>query len=223
MELKEGTRVYSADGKEVGEINRFVVNPVTKKVSHIVVQKGAFFPEDRVVPIEWLNTADPDRVTLMAQSGSVSDLPPFEETHYVSIDPNEAERFAPVPYGEGPAYYWNPSFGTPALGIPATGAVGGTPGMVRETDQNIPDDTVALKEGARVISDDDETVGSVERLLTDPRSNRVTHFVVSQGLLMKERKMVPVDWVRLMEEDKVHLAVGKGVVDRLPEYRETGR
>jgi uncharacterized protein YrrD len=95
--------------------------------------------------------------------------------------------------------------------------------MVRETDQNIPDDTVALKEGARVISDDDETVGSVERLLTDPRSNRVTHFVISQGLLMKERKMVPVDWVRLMEEDKVHLAVGKGVVDRLPEYRETGR
>jgi uncharacterized protein YrrD len=221
MEIKEGTRVYAADGREVGEINRFVVNPVSKKLTHVVIKKGALFPEDRVVPVEWLNTADPDRITVMVQSGTVHDLPHFEETHYIDLDPTERERFAPMPYGEAPAYYWNPSFGTPALGIPATGAIGGYPGAVKETEQNIPGDTVAIKEGAKVMDADDHSVGNVERVLTHPDSHRVTHFVVSHGLLMKERKMIPVDWVQLIEEDKIHLAVGSNVVDRLPGYRES--
>src|SRR5512145_2946888 len=94
MEIKEGTRVYAADGREVGEVSRFVVNPVSKKLTHVVIKKGALFPEDRVVPVDWLNTADPERITVLVQSGTIHDLPPFEETHYVSLDRTERERFA---------------------------------------------------------------------------------------------------------------------------------
>ena len=69
-----------------------------------------------------------------------------------------------------------------------------------------------------MISSDDEHVGDVERLFVDPDSNRATHFLVSQGLLFKEQKLVPADWVRSVEEDKVRLAVPSRLLERLPDY-----
>jgi len=42
--------------------------------------------------------------------------------------------------------------------------------------------------------------------------------VISQGLLLKERKLVPVRWVDVVGEDEVHLAVGSRLLDELREY-----
>jgi uncharacterized protein YrrD len=63
-------------------------------------------------------------------------------------------------------------------------------------------------------------VGDVEEVLTDPETNRVTHFVVAEGLLLKERKLVPANWVDSILESEVLLTVPAGVVKDLPEYRE---
>ena len=91
---------------------------------------------------------------------------------------------------------------------------------VGETQRNIPEDTVPLKEGTNVLSSNGDHVGDVERLFLEGDSNKVTHFLISQGILFKDRKLVPAHWVKSVEEDKVHLGVSSKVLERLPSYEE---
>jgi uncharacterized protein YrrD len=87
-----------------------------------------------------------------------------------------------------------------------------------ETTQNIPDHTVALKEGADVVAADGEKVGSVERVFADRDSNRATHLLVSQGVLFQKHKPIPTAWIESVTEDEVRLAVGSNLLKGLPEY-----
>ena len=89
-----------------------------------------------------------------------------------------------------------------------------------EKTRNIPQGTVPLKEGTDVISSDDKHVGDVERVFVDPDLNRATHLIISQGLLFKDRKLVPAHWVRSAEDDKVHLSVSSEMLEDLPAYEE---
>ena len=64
LELKEGTSVFTASGDEVGKINRVILDPATNKVTHVVVQKGWLFTEDKVVQIDMIGSATEDKVLL---------------------------------------------------------------------------------------------------------------------------------------------------------------
>jgi uncharacterized protein YrrD len=221
MELKEGTKVFTASGEEVGRINRFVLDPTTNEVTHIVVQKGWLLPEDKVVPFEMISSATEDQVVLKENIEDFDNLPAFEETHFVSV---EEEDENPKEYARSydPAYYWYPprQQGFGYLGYPAGLGYQSWPPPETETTRNIPDNTVPLKEGSNVISVDDKHVGDVERLFVEPDSGRATHFVISHGLLLKERKLVPAHWVRTVDEKEVHLTVSARLLERLPAYEE---
>jgi uncharacterized protein YrrD len=216
MELKEGTNVFTSSGDEVGKINRFVLDPATNEVTHIVVQKGWLLPEDKVVPIAMISTATEERVVLNQKVEDLDQLPPFEEIHFVELTDEEIHAEDSAAFRYAPAYYWYPPSGY--IGSPgfAPGYYGWPP---VETTRNIPADTVPLKEGANVISSDGKHVGDVERLFVDNDSNRATHFLISEGLLFKERKLIPTHWVRSVEEDKVKLAVPSRLLERLPAYQ----
>jgi uncharacterized protein YrrD len=217
MELKEGADVFTSNGEQVGKINRLVLDPGTNEVTHMVVEKGWLLPADKVVPITMINSATEDRVVLNEDSGNFEQLPAFEETHYVEL--TEADAIPPgnLRYQYAPAYYWYPPSGY--IGYPAFGAeYYGWPPVA--TTRNIPADTVPLKEGADVISSDDEHVGDVERVFIETQSHKATHFLISAGLLFKEHKLIPAHWVRSVEEDKVHLAVPSRLLERLPAYQD---
>ena len=47
MELREGVGVFMSDNKQVGKINRFILDPETNEVTHVVVQKGWLLLEMR--------------------------------------------------------------------------------------------------------------------------------------------------------------------------------
>jgi uncharacterized protein YrrD len=220
VELKEGTSVVTADGKEVGKVNRFVLDPGTNEVTHIVVQKGWLFTEDKVVPFGKISSATEDKVVLSDNIGDFDQLPPFEETHYVEVDDGEpgvtsnpATRASGYRGGRG--YYWYPPYGY--IGYPAYG-LGYYSWPLTETQQNIPENTVPLQEGARVVTSDNDHVGNVERLLVNEATNKVTQFLISQGILFKDVKRVPANWIRSVTEDEVKLSVPSSVLERLPAY-----
>ena len=58
-------------------------------------------------------------------------------------------------------------------------------------DRNIPEGTIALKEGAKVVTSDDKHVGNVERVFVDASADKATHFLITQGVFFKARKVVP--------------------------------
>jgi len=92
--------------------------------------------------------------------------------------------------------------------------------MHKEYEENIPENDVALKEGAKVWSQDSKHVGDVEKLFLDPKAQKVTHLLISKGFLSKERKLVPVDWVENIYEDRVNLTLKESTIDKLPEFHE---
>jgi sporulation protein YlmC with PRC-barrel domain len=92
--------------------------------------------------------------------------------------------------------------------------------VAAKTVTNIPENEVALKQGANVMSRDGEHVGDVDQVLTDPNTNRASHFVISQGLLFKSRKLIPIAWVTRVGENEVHLAVSSRTLERTMDYEK---
>jgi uncharacterized protein YrrD len=196
MQLKDGTAVYTTDGDHVGNIDRVVIDPQTKAVTDVVVRKGFLFPEDKVIPVEVIARATEDRVLLRRNAGDLGDFPPFEERQYIPIEPRDTGYALPL--------YAYPPYGLPQFTV--------------DVERNIPQGAVPLKEGAHVISEDGKHIGNVKRVLLEPRHNTITHFVISQGLLFKNEKLVPVNWVRDTREDAVLLAMSADFLDRLPAF-----
>jgi uncharacterized protein YrrD len=220
MQFKEGTRVYTVDGRDVGTVDRVVLDPRNNKVSGIVVRKGWLFTEDKVVPIEMVDVASEDRVTLLETKHDLQELPEFQDTYYI---PAYEEDYKGVALPHPP--HAMPFYSYPPVGVAWWGV--GTymdypvvePEYVVRTDENIPDNTIALSEGARVVDLDGKHVGDVEELFFDSESKRVTHLLISKGILFKEHKLIPGNWIEVMGEDEVSLHVPTKVVEALPEYQ----
>jgi len=227
MEFRKGTEVFTADGEKAGEIERVVIDPRTKRVTHVVIEKGFLFTESRVLPIEVIDHADADRVVLSPRVDEDLDAwPVFEETYTIPLDEPEATELLQAS-GEtiytrpARSYYWYPPVGV--------GYTGGTLGLpyypptVVEVERNIPEGSAALKTGAAIYSSDGEHVGDVERVFTDSQTDKITHLLISRGLLFKSHKLVPANWIADATDGEVFLSVEKRVLERLPDYEGDDR
>lgn len=223
MQFKRGAMVYSADDQEVGRIARIVLHPSTMEITHVVIRQGLLFTEDKVLPVEHFISANEEGAVLRENSAALENLPNFQETEYVPT------RYAADEYPEDvpEAVYWYPTLETVPYIFPGAYGVApwyeyGTPHRyVRHTAQNIPEGTVVLDEGARVLSADGEHVGDVEQVFSNPEDDVATHILISQGLLFKEHKLVPTFWIQSVGDGEVRLSVNARVLETLPNYETT--
>lgn len=202
-QFQKDASVLASNGQQIGSLERVVLNPETKVVTDIVVRMGTLFnKEAKVVPVEFVVETTENQIVLSDEAGGLESFPPFEERHLVGENGDAAQDPADIP----PVVYGSPGFGP--LVVPAPGEQ-----LVTQIEQNIPEGTVAMKEGAKVISADGKHVGNVERVLADSSVDQVTHLVISQGLFTKESKLIPIKWVMTVGEDTVHLRVNKVSVE----------
>jgi len=216
MELNRGATVSNAAGEKVGHVDRVVMDPRTKEVSHIVVHRGLISAKDKVVPVSLIESASAEGVVLREGANGLESLPNFEDRHYIPVHETELRNRRRGDDSANPVYWYPPSLGSPVPLFNPTPE----PEYVVKTERNVPEGTVALKEGARVVSADDRHVGNVEKVLTDPRSDRATHLMISKGLLLKARKLIPTTWIKDVAEEEVRLAVGSATLEELGEYAE---
>ncbi len=221
MRFQHGMDIISKDGKTVGHLDRVVLDPETLEVTHLIVRKGLLLTHDRVVPISRVAEAGDkaEKIKLVVTAEQVETLPELDETVYVPIEEADRKRVNDVhpSVAAMPSFYWYPAqYGIGAAGL-GTGPVPLVPpDYVAETKRNIPQDTVALKVGAKVMDSQGQHVGDVEELLMDEQSEKVTSFVLSQGTFFKERKRVPVLWVDIVTDDEVHLNTRADRIRTLP-------
>ena len=208
IQFQKNANVIAANGQPLGQIDRVVLNPETKVITDIVVKKGSLFnKEDKVVPVGLVAETTEDQILLRNEAGELNAFPVFEERRIVpgkeDIDKTLSSENAPqmVNYGfpeVSPAY------------VQPSGKQ-----FVTQIEQNIPEGTVAMKEGAKVITSEGKHVGYVERVLADSSVDQVTHLLVSTGRFTKDAKLIPIDWVMVMGEDEIHLRVNKDSVEEL--------
>jgi len=243
MQFRENTPVYTADGQEVGAIDRVVINPETTEVSHIVVRQGWLFTEDKVVPTEWVDQATADQVRLRADVDNLDESPAFEETHYLPYEDGygadggnattsanhaayagggDARPYYPYPPigATWPGYYGAFGYGAYAhpMGYYAAGIDTDQPYTV-ETERNIPEGAIALRQGATVVDKHGDQVGTMERVFTDDETQQVTHMLITEGWIFKEKHLVPTYWIRDATDEEVQLKVDADFLKRLPAYR----
>ncbi|MGQ0603927.1 MAG: DUF2171 domain-containing protein [Anaerolineales bacterium] len=215
MQIKQDAKVTTADGKDIGHVDRVVMNPNSQEITHLIVRQGWLFTEDKVLPFELIDHATDTEIRLRADAEELDKLLPFEETHYVPAEETDVSVARDSVAYAVPYLYYPGTVDLRATGYPY---VNPNPGLVSRTERNIPDDTVALKENAKVMSSDGQHVGNVEQIISNAETGRATDFVVSKGLLLKEHKLIPNQWIRTVMEDEVRLAVTAAVINRLRDY-----
>ncbi len=211
MRFAKGDEVFAATGEKIGTVNRVVIDAKSRDVTDLVVERGALFKEEKVIPVGLVDVENEDRIMLRETNQSIDDFPDFETPHYVPIEQ------AGAPDENIETFYWYPpaNYQFPVVGmLPSV-----MPNYVLRTETSIPEGRVAIAEGAQVISQDEKHIGNVEQVIANSETNRVTHFVVGKGFLLKEHKLVPANWISEVDEDKIYLSVQARIFDRLPDYR----
>jgi uncharacterized protein YrrD len=195
--------ILSAEGKPVGSIERVVVNPQTHVLTDIIVSTGDNSnPEEKVVPVELVDETADGHIVLREEAGVLEGCPPFEERKQVpaeSESPADEEESPPVGYH---------ILTSPIKSLSEEESS-------TRIERNIPDGTVAMKEGAQVVSAEGKAIGHVERILIDPTVDQITHLLVTSGLLLKQARLIPINWVMYLGEDSIHLRVKRDSVEAL--------
>jgi len=204
MKIKFGTRVYSLDGEEVGIVKEAVVNPVTREVTHLVVQEGLLFENDQLIAVDEVESTSDDGIVLRS---TISDV-------HAAAGEYQEDAFARVGDDETglPEKVWIRPPSTPPSLVPP----GLTPGEL-SADVSIPMDEVAILHGCSVRTSDGTVIGSVNELLLDD-SETITHLVIDAGVVFSEPKLVPIDWIKAFADNEVVIAVDATVVEQMPDY-----
>jgi len=235
MEFQSGAKVLNAQGDNLGHVDRVVLDPRTKEITHIVVRKGLLSTTDKVLPVKMLADTNADRVLLQPDvtQGDLDKLPEFEETQYLLaaeedyVKRPQAGAGVPVPgqiatLTTAPALVWYPSSPSALAGYSGISMLPYVPAAdyVTQTKRNIPDNTIGLKEGAHVHSADGHHVGDVERVFADEQSHRATHLLIAHGVFFKTHTPIPVTWIDSVTENDITLAVSEKLLKGIPEYKD---
>jgi uncharacterized protein YrrD len=72
--MKEGAKVITAEGKNIGSVERVLADPMVDQVTDLLVSRGLFTKEAKLIPIHWVMSMGEDKVHLRVSRESVEDL-----------------------------------------------------------------------------------------------------------------------------------------------------
>ncbi len=222
MILTTGMPVEAVDGP-CGEIADLIVDPISWKVAHLVVEPDKHHDRSRLVPMTGVTWTD-HTVSLSLSIAEVSARPPVQETDFVPIAswPDEkaswdagVSRVLSWPYYP----YFGDLGGMGFIGYPygsGTGSEWGGSPMVTMSYDRIPKHTVEVRRASEVRSSDDHTVGHVDGFAVD-ESGKITHLILEDGHFWGHRDIsIPLDEIASVTSDRVQLKVPRDVVGDYP-------
>jgi sporulation protein YlmC with PRC-barrel domain len=211
MRLELGREVHGTDGP-IGELEDLVVDPIKKRVTHIVVKPSHGYRETRLVPIEHARPGDGPEIQLDCTVNEVLEMPQVEEFAYLQLDESPTRdpdwdvgvtRVLALPYYEGEGY-------------PGASGFGGDTGVVYD---RVPKGEVEVRRTSNVMSKDGHYVGDVDGFLVDD-GDQITHFVLERGHLWGRREVtVPIGSVAKVESDTVTVDLTKDEIGELPSHK----
>ena len=224
LKLTKNMSIYATDNAKVGDVKHVVVEPTTSEISHLIIEQGFIFTVDKVLPVGLIARQKDDSLYLN-QSSDKLDLMDYEESYFVNrhdpeivrdgnnvevdsaVVPQSVYYYPPTPYSGFGSYYW---------GLPGFAAVDPVQEVVVK---NVPEGSLVIEEGADVFSSDGDHVGDVYSVHIDSETKRITHFVISQGLVFKDYKLIPVFWVNGANADGITVAVSTEQMKQLPSFK----
>ena len=198
-----GARVSCTDGV-CGRLSRVVVDPVAKVLTHLAVEPEHRSGLARLVPVD-LAESGLDGVSLACTLAEFERLDAAEETQFVP-GTRGYEVYGPEQVLSWPYY----ELGDTVMDLAQEGQVSET-----VTVDTLPPGEVGVRRGARVEASDG-AIGTVEGLVIDPASHRVTHVLLQEGHLFGRKQVaIPISAVAEVS-DEVRLCLTRHQVRELP-------
>jgi sporulation protein YlmC with PRC-barrel domain len=212
MRLELGTPVRCTDGT-FGELADVVIDPISRRLTHLVVRPGHEQGQARLVPVELAASRDNgSEVTLDCTVDEVTKLEPVHEYAYLRLgespveDPEwdvGVEDVLALPYYEADPYGPSPIYDTNV-------------GMAYD---RVPKGEVEIRRASAVASVDGHDLGQVDGFVVDAEG-QITHVVLERGHLWGRREVtIPIGAVATVETDAVTLSLSKDEVGSLPSVR----
>jgi sporulation protein YlmC with PRC-barrel domain len=222
-----GSKVVCSDG-DCGELKRVVVNPVTRTLTHLVVEPRFQQGTGRLVPVDLVESAAHE-IRLRCSTSEFHALEEAEERHLLQGAPGQWG------YGQGqmlslPFFALGPGMrgiggmgmgmggmgmGGMGMGMGGMGGMGMGMGSQMTTEDRVPEGEVEVRRGEHVHATDG-SIGQIHGFVVDPTDHRVTHVLLDEGHLWgKKRVAIPISAVKDVSNG-VQLTLTKHEVGDLP-------
>jgi sporulation protein YlmC with PRC-barrel domain len=196
MDIPLNVEVHCPDGC-CGHSTYIILNPVTEKVTHVVVKERKTPHAERLVPVSWIKETTPELILLNRPKNEVATQTSFNQTDFVRA---EFSHHSPDP--EVTSLLWPYAVSAKKL--------------IPEEHKRIPPGELAINRGARVRATDGR-IGRVSEFLVNPEDSYITHLVLREGLPWDKKCVtIPVSQIDRIEENVVHLKLDKQSVKALP-------
>jgi len=189
-----GAPVQAIDGP-FGHLHAVILNSHLDRVVALVVRSGLLPPHDSIVPMEQVADATDAHILVRARRAELAHQLAFDSAHYLEFATSGA--------------------GTAALGGTQLGA------LAHMAHQGRLGLTVVLRRNEPVWCSDGRA-GRIRGMCLTP-AGQVRSIVVDRRGRSRRAVLVPMAWVRYLDERGVWIAADRAALDRLPVYRPDHR
>lgn len=209
MKIRFALPVDTTDGR-FGEVADVVIDPITRDITHLVVEPHHRHYQARLVPIELVDISD-EAASVRLDTQHVRALQPVADSEFVhlgeQVDLGDewdvgVEHVVAMPYTGGPlgAGAWDDSYSLPD-------------GVTVDFDR-IPKGECEIRRDSRVVSADDHEVGVVDGFLADEA--HIEGVIVQTGRPgFRHVVVIPIGSVTRVSNDRVTIALDRDAFRRL--------
>ena len=211
-----GAHVSCTDG-DCGRLARVIVNPVTRTVTHLVVEPRHHRGLGRLVPVDLIDVVD-KKIQLRCSVAEFQRLDEAEDLQFLPYTDAESG------YAAGDALalpYYGLHFDAEPIGVAGFGSLDAPRVPEPVATDRIPAGELEISRGDHVHASDGE-IGVVEGLVIDPRDEHVTHLLLQEGHLWGRKQVaIPISSVR-SENELIKVDLTKQQIQDLPPVRLRG-
>jgi len=201
VDISINAKVFCSDG-ECGHVASVLVDPATKKVTHLIVKERGILGQERMVPVELVNDSNAEKIDLRMDSAAFHTMENFLSIQYVRGD-DPFDVYMPQ------HYYLHPYM------LPDNDPEYKPDAYYTEV-ENIPANELAIRRGADVFARDGR-IGKVDELLVSPTTEKISHIVLREGHIWDRKHItIPVSEIDRIGVDGVTLKLTIDEVNELP-------
>lgn len=202
--FKIGARVFTTDG-EAGTLRYVVLDPATREVTDLVVEKGLLLKEDRVVSVADVSHVDEDGIYLILSSEELKQRRRFKHAEFVVPDWE-----VKAPYKASEVLAWmDPYVGMPNFAQPTVRV---------HIDEGVSNEAATIGKGTPILTRLGERVGTLDHAVVDPESRQPIYLVLRLPGIRRRRVVVSATQVKEWAHDGVILNLERSDLKALPPY-----
>lgn len=208
MQIDLGTPVRTLDDREIGQVDRLILDPDTGQVKAVVIHRGVILTDDVEVSIEAFELDAEGSLRIGYLADQVKDLSRFDPDRYATPHPDSLSAWG---YPEAAEMLW-PAYYLAGPALPDRRAAAG-PGTT-EFDQPAWAEGV-IREGSAVVSEDGHPVGEIAGLTFEAPSGQLSRFAVRSGFLVTKEIELPGDAIASADDQTVYLRLTRDQIQAL--------